>query len=202
MLDAATEALPTLQTPHGGDVRGYGVEYRPEASWTALAVADGSEQAIVKALKVAGHCALAPFETLYRRHKGRLGQYKMVTVTQPLIPGYVFVGVRGPSVSWRRAREANADLAKVRGQVMAAGRPARFSEEEIGRLRAMYRTGARSDLLRSLRKGDAVRVTSGPFRDFSSVIEAISETSVSVTVVLFGRNTAMEMSPEMVERDI
>ena len=198
MLDLAPNGPETLQTPHAANDGG-----PPEpARWTALAVWEGSEMAVVKAVKAMGHCALAPFETLYRRQKGSQGQFKMVTVEQPLIPGYVFAGVRGAPVSWRRVCEGNRDLRKVRGQVMAASRPARFSEAEMARLRALYRTAPRSDLLRALRKGDPVRVTSGPFRDFASVVEEITETSVRISVVLFGRNTPMALSPEMVERDI
>ncbi|WP_221089540.1 transcription termination/antitermination protein NusG [Deinococcus aquaedulcis] len=130
---------------------------------------------------------------------------KKETVRRKLFPGYVFVqmdvedddapGELGES--WEVVRGTNG----VTGFVGTATRPVPLSPEEVQRLLASVGVAAQPVVEEAPRvkidfkAGDMVRVTSGPFADFSGVVSEVNmaQSKVKVLVSIFGRETPVEL---------
>lgn len=131
---------------------------------------------------------------------------KKVTVKRKLFPGYVFVqmdvedddapGELGES--WEVVR----GTAGVTGFVGTATRPVPLSPEEVQRLLASVGVAAQATkeeaaprVKANFKAGDMVRVTAGPFADFSGVVGEVNEAQgkVKVLVSIFGRETPVEL---------
>ena len=76
------------------------------------------------------------------------------------------------------------------------------SDKEIDRMRRAMedrrRVGRGGG--RNFKKGDSVRVTDGPFRDLTALVEEIGMGSVKISVELFGRATPASIRPDQIER--
>ncbi|MBZ9712654.1 transcription termination/antitermination protein NusG [Deinococcus multiflagellatus] len=130
---------------------------------------------------------------------------KKETVRRKLFPGYVFVqmdvedddapGELGES--WEVVRGTNG----VTGFVGTATRPVPLSPDEVQRLLASVGVAAQPVVEEAPRvkidfkAGDMVRVTSGPFADFSGVVSEVNmaQSKVKVLVSIFGRETPVEL---------
>ncbi|MFB9993090.1 transcription termination/antitermination protein NusG [Deinococcus oregonensis] len=130
---------------------------------------------------------------------------KKETVKRKLFPGYVFVqmdvedddapGELGES--WEVVRGTNG----VTGFVGTATRPVPLSHDEVQRLLASVGVAAQPVVEEaprikvSLKPGDMVRVTGGPFADFSGIISEVNapQAKVKVLVSIFGRETPVEL---------
>lgn len=130
---------------------------------------------------------------------------KKETVQRKLFPGYVFVqmdvedddapGELGES--WEVVRGTNG----VTGFVGTSTRPVPLSPDEVQRLLASVGVAAQpkvEDAPRvkvNFKAGDMVRVTGGPFADFSGVISEVNmaQAKVKVLVSIFGRETPVEL---------
>jgi len=130
---------------------------------------------------------------------------KKVEVERKLFPGYVFVqmdvedddapGELGES--WEVVRGTNG----VTGFVGTATRPVPLSQDEVQRLLASVGVAAQAaeepapKVKVDLKPGDMVRVTSGPFADFSGVVSEVNaaQAKVKVLVSIFGRETPVEL---------
>ena len=130
---------------------------------------------------------------------------KKVEVERKLFPGYVFVqmdvedddapGELGES--WEVVRGTNG----VTGFVGTATRPVPLSQDEVQRLLASVGVVAQAveepapKVKVDLKPGDMVRVTSGPFADFSGVVSEVNapQAKVKVLVSIFGRETPVEL---------
>lgn len=131
---------------------------------------------------------------------------KKVNVRRKLFPGYVFVqmdvedddapGELGES--WEVVR----GTAGVTGFVGTATRPVPLSPEEVQRLLASVGVAAQAAtqeaaprIKANFKAGDMVRVTAGPFADFSGVVGEVNEAQgkVKVLVSIFGRETPVEL---------
>ena len=130
---------------------------------------------------------------------------KKETVKRKLFPGYVFVqmdvedddapGELGES--WEVVRGTNG----VTGFVGTATRPVPLSPEEVQRLLASVGVAAQPVIEEAPRvkvdfkAGDMVRVTGGPFADFSGTVAEINtdHLKLKVLVNIFGRETLVEM---------
>lgn len=130
---------------------------------------------------------------------------KKVNVRRKLFPGYVFVqmdiedddspGELGES--WEVVRGTSG----VTGFVGTSTRPVPLSPEEVQRLltsvgvaaQPVVEEGPRIKI--DLKPGEMVRVTAGPFADFSGVISEVNtpQSKVKVLVSIFGRETPVEL---------
>ncbi|GAA5501610.1 transcription termination/antitermination protein NusG [Deinococcus xinjiangensis] len=138
---------------------------------------------------------------------------KKVTVKRKLFPGYVFVqmdvedddapGELGES--WEVVRGTGG----VTGFVGTSTRPVPLSPEEVQRLLASVGVAAQPAaeeaaprVKANFKAGDMVRVTSGPFADFSGVVGEVNEaqSKVKVLVSIFGRETPVELDFSQVAR--
>ena len=114
-------------------------------------------------------------------------------------PGYILVQMSMTNESWHLVRTTPG----VTGFIGAGHQPVALSEEEVGEI--LRQTEERKDkptLRVTFSKGEGVRVTEGPFTNFSGVIEEVNTQrgKLKVMVSIFGRQTPVELEFWQVER--
>lgn len=130
---------------------------------------------------------------------------KKETVKRKLFPGYVFVQMdveddEAPGElgeSWEAVRGTPG----VTGFVGTSTHPVPLSPDEVQRLlqsvgvTAKKEEAAPARVKVNIKEGDMVRVTAGPFADFSGVISEVNpaQAKVKVLVSIFGRETPVEL---------
>ena len=137
---------------------------------------------------------------------------KKETVERLLFPGYVFVqmdiedddapGELGES--WETVRNTPG----VTGFVGTATYPVPLSMEEVQRLLVSVgvtqqtETAPAPRIKADFKTGEMVRVTSGPFADFSGVVSEVNaaQAKVKVLVSIFGRETPVELDFSQVSK--
>jgi transcriptional antiterminator RfaH len=109
--------------------------------------------------RLALHCLehVAGFTTYCPRIQARSKVSRGTTLLRPLFPGYCFVLI---VLQWHAARWSPG----VTRIVLDGAVPARVPDQVIAELRARERGGVVVLPERELRRGDRVRVLSGPFR--------------------------------------
>ncbi|MFC4456505.1 transcription termination/antitermination protein NusG [Deinococcus sonorensis] len=151
---------------------------------------------------------LQPSETAVELREGG----KKETVERLLFPGYVFVqmdvedddapGELGES--WEAVRGTPG----VTGFVGTSTRPVPLSFEEVDRLLrsvGVMQVQEEAPAPRTkinFKEGDMVRVTAGPFADFSGVVSEVNipQSKVKVLVSIFGRETPVELDFSQVQK--
>jgi len=114
-----------------------------------------------------------------------------------IYPGYVLVEMIMDDDSWYVVRNTPG----VTGFVGAGARPVPLTEEEVRMI--LQETREEAPRLRiSYQRGDTVRITSGPFQEFTGVVEEIlpEREKVRVRVSIFGRETPVELDFTQVEK--
>jgi len=136
---------------------------------------------------------------------------KKETVRRKLFPGYIFVqmDVTDPESpeelgeSWEVVRNTQG----VTGFVGTSTRPVPLSYEEVERLLQSVGVTRKAEPEKpkvkvSFREGETVRVTDGPFSDFTGMISEVNleRQKVKVLVAIFGRETPVELDFAQVQR--
>lgn len=111
-----------------------------------------------------------------------------------LFPGYVLIKMIMNDDSWYLVRNTRG----VTGFVGPGSKPVPLSQEEVKSLGVQERVLVDIDL----EVGDNIRVTTGPFEDFSGNVEEINleQQKVKVFVSMFGRETLVELDFNQVEK--
>ena len=143
-------------------------------------------------LQQLGLATVIPYTIRHRKQMGKGNRPIMVPYRVPLLPSYAFVG---GDVPWYDVRS----LKDIRGRVEFDGSPAIVSDADVDRVRRMAEI-ERHDDRKGLKAGDSVRVTDGPFRDLTALVEEIGMGSVRISVELFGRSTPATIRPDQIER--
>jgi transcriptional antiterminator NusG len=114
-----------------------------------------------------------------------------------IYPGYILVEMIMDDDSWYVVRNTPG----VTGFVGAGARPVPLDEEEVETILGQMR-GEAPRLRITYQKGDTVRITSGPFQEFTGVVEEIlpEREKVRVRVSIFGRETPVELDFTQVEK--
>lgn len=124
----------------------------------------------------------APFEEVTSRKAG-----KLIQVRKALFPGYLFVSFEPQAVRWRAI---NSTLGVNRLVSFSEHQPAVVPLGLISSL--MSRCDPEGKLLAppSLESGDAIRVTNGPFADFTGTVEQLApEQRVWILLDILGKRT-------------
>ncbi|GGR24722.1 transcription termination/antitermination protein NusG [Deinococcus ruber] len=186
--------------------------------WYAVHTYVGQEKMVEKNLKERAskmgmwytkiYQVLQPSETATEIQDGG----KKVQVERLLFPGYVFVqmdiedddapGELGES--WEAVRGTPG----VTGFVGSATRPVPLSPDEVDRLLrsvGVMQIAPEVPTVRvkvNFKEGDLVRVTAGPFADFSGVVSEVNvpQSKVKVLVSIFGRETPVELDFSQVQK--
>ena len=118
-------------------------------------------------------------------------------VNKKILPGYILVQMEMSDQSWNIVRNTPG----VTGFVGSGNKPTPLEEGEVSQI--LKQMEAEAPRVRvGFRKGQSVRVTSGPFIDFVGVVDEISvdKGKVKVLLSLFGRETPVELDFLQVEK--
>jgi transcriptional antiterminator NusG len=118
-------------------------------------------------------------------------------VNKKILPGYILVQMELSDQSWNIVRNTPG----VTGFVGSGNKPTPLEEGEVSQI--LKQMEAEAPRVRvGFRKGQSVRVTSGPFIDFVGVVDEISvdKGKVKVLLSLFGRETPVELDFLQVEK--
>ncbi len=166
------------------------------ANWFVCTTVPQREFKAAYELEALGLMTLVPYEVTYRRAMGKGNRPVTIEKNIPLLPSYVFVG-SNDVVPWYDVRS----LRDVRGRVAFDGAPARLRDVEIARIRALATAERRENAGRkSLKLGDRVSITDGPFRSFEGLVQAIGVGDVTVSVEMFGSFRPVRHRPDQIER--
>ena len=115
-------------------------------------------------------------------------------------PGYVLVQMEMDDETWHLVKEVPKVLGFIGG---SSDRPAPITEDEANRILQRVQEGVDKPRPKVLfEPGEVVRVTDGPFNDFSGVVEAVNyeKNKLQVAVQILGRSTPVELEFGQVEK--
>ena len=115
-------------------------------------------------------------------------------------PGYVLVQMELDDETWHLVKEVPKVMGFVGG---TSDRPAPISDREAQRILDRVQEGVEKPKPKVLfEPGEIVRVTEGPFVDFSGVVEEVNyeKSRLRVAVLIFGRSTPVELEFGQVEK--
>ena len=172
--------------------------------WYAIQVYSGSEKAVKKAIE-----NLAQEENLKDRIKEVVvptedvievkGGKKKIT-ERSIYPGYVFVNMDLDLDLWQKIQS----LPKVSRFIGESKKPTPISEADVQKiLEKAQKKGAPKPKI-SYEPGEMVRITEGPFANFTGVVEEydMEHGKLKLNVSIFGRSTPVEILYTQVEKII
>lgn len=115
-------------------------------------------------------------------------------------PGYVLVQMELDDETWHLVRKVPKVLGFIGG---SSDRPAPISDREAEAILQRIEEGAEKPRPKVLfEPGEVVRVTDGPFNDFSGVVENVNyeKNKLRVAVQILGRSTPVELDFSQVEK--
>ncbi len=115
-------------------------------------------------------------------------------------PGYVLVQMEMDDETWHLVKEVPKVLGFIGG---SSDRPAPISDREAAAILNRVQEGVDKPRPKVLfEPGEVVRVTDGPFNDFSGVVENVNyeKSKVRVAVQILGRSTPVELDFGQVEK--
>lgn len=146
---------------------------------------------------------LVPSEDVVEIKKG-----KKQIVRKRFFPGYILVQMDISSDDVEEENENLRTLAmikntpKVTGFVGPGARPAPISDEDVEVIVRQMESGAESPRHSiQFQKGETVRVVSGPFMNFTGIVDDVNmdKNTLKVMVTIFGRKTSVELGFLQVE---
>ncbi len=115
-------------------------------------------------------------------------------------PGYVLVQMEMDDETWHLVKEVPKVLGFIGG---SSDKPAPISDKEAQAILNRVQEGVDKPRPKILfEPGEVVRVTDGPFNDFSGVVENVNyeKSKVRVAVQILGRSTPVELDFSQVEK--
>lgn len=191
--EALSEAAPAPQpadpatSKHWYIIHSYsGFENKVAESLRGRAVAFGFSERIGQ--------ILIPTEEVFELRNG-----KKVTSRRLLYPGYVLVEMEMDDELWHAVKETP----RVTGFVGGGNHPIPLTADEVNSI--LYRqanAGERPKPKLTFEKSETVRITDGPFTNFSGKVEEINndKNTLRVLVTIFGRSTPVELDFDQVEK--
>jgi len=125
-----------------------------------------------------------------KEKKIKMKEGKRETIEEKLYPGYVLVEMVVTDDSWYVVR----NTPNVTGFIGAGTTPTPLSKEEVESL--LKRAGAEEPKYKfDIAIGEHVKITDGPFKDFTGRVAEVDEARgrVKVLVTMFGRETPAEL---------
>jgi len=115
-------------------------------------------------------------------------------------PGYVLIQMAMDEDTWHLVKEVPKVMGFIGG---TSDRPAPISDREAQQIMDRIQEGVERPKPKVLfEPGEVVRVTDGPFTDFSGVVEEVNyeKSRLRVAVTIFGRSTPVELEFGQVEK--
>ncbi len=170
-------------------------------NWYAIQTHSGSELTIKRALeKLSEELAdgkiaqvLVPTEDLIEIKKG-----EKVIVERPLYSAYVFAQIDLSTSLWH----AIQSMPKVGRFIGESKKPTPLSDKDVQQIINKVEKREQPKPKVSFEEGEMVRIKDGSFANFNGIVETFDLTSgmLKLNVVIFGRNTPVEISYIQVER--
>ncbi|TET40499.1 MAG: transcription termination/antitermination factor NusG [Dehalococcoidia bacterium] len=119
------------------------------------------------------------------------------SVSKKLFPGYIMVKMNLDEESWDMVRNTPG----VVGFASGGSKPSPLTREEADRILERMQE-APAEVSIGFRKGESVRITTGPFVDFIGKVDEMNLDKGKVVVLLnlFGRQTSVELDALDLER--
>jgi len=170
-------------------------------NWYAIQTHSGSELTIKNALEKLSkemengriEQVLVPTEDLIEIKKG-----KKTIVEKPLYSAYVFANIDLDTALWH----AIQSMPKVGRFIGEAKKPSPLSEKDINQILEKVNNRAAAKPKVSFEEGEMLRIKEGSFANFNGLVESFDMSSgmLKLNVLIFGRNTPVEISYTQVER--
>jgi len=135
---------------------------------------------------------LVPVEEETRTRNGR-----RTNIKRKVFPGYLLIEMELDDTTWYLVKNTIG----VTGFVSSGNKPVPLQEREIANILESLGDGARK-AKPTWSKGEVVRVTSGPFADFTGNIEEVNsdKEKIKVLISIFGRDTPVELDFSQIEK--
>jgi transcriptional antiterminator NusG len=140
---------------------------------------------------------LVPIEEVIEMKAGQ----KSIT-ERKLYPGYVLVQMNMTDASWHLVKSTPRVTAFIGG---SAQKPSPIKDKEVEVILRRIDDSKFNPIQKlTFEKGEVVRITEGPFKDFSGSVEDINyeKSKLRVSVVIFGRSTPVELEFGQVEKEV
>ncbi len=124
---------------------------------------------------------------------------KKIVTKKKIFPGYVLVNMEMSDEAWHVVRSTP----KVTGFLGSGQRPLPMPKHEVDRiLNQVHVTKEKPKPKFDYRVGEAVKITDGPFSNFTGTVEEVNEdrSTLKVMVSIFGRATPVELEFHQVKR--
>jgi transcriptional antiterminator NusG len=175
----------------------------PEKHWYIIHAYSGFEQKVAESLRTRSQAfgfaarlgqILIPTEEVVELRNG-----KKVTSKRLLYPGYVLVEMEMDDELWHAVKSTP----RVTGFVGGGTKPVPLTADEVNSV--LYRQQTSKERPRpkmSFEKGEMVKITDGPFTNFSGKIDEVNSErdTLRVMVTIFGRSTPVELEFLQVEK--
>ncbi len=138
---------------------------------------------------------LVPMEEVVEMKEGQKRRSE-----RKFFPGYVLVQMEMDDETWHLVKNAPKVMGFIGG---SSDKPAPISEREAESILQRIKEGVDKPKPKILfEPGEVVRVTDGPFNDFSGVVEEVNyeKNRLLVAVQIFGRSTPVELEFAQVEK--
>src|SRR2546421_476427 len=135
-----------------------------------------------------------PTEVEVRTRAGKRHEVK-----RKVYPGYVFIDMVLDDATWYLVKSTTG----VTGFVSSGNKPVPLQEKEIQVILDSVEGNAPTPVVK-FEKGEVVRVTAGPFTEFTGKIEEVNadKEKLKVLISIFGRDTPVELDFQQVEKVI
>jgi transcriptional antiterminator NusG len=135
---------------------------------------------------------VVPTETEFRTRNG-----KRQEIQRKVFPGYVLVEMELNDITWHLIRSTTG----VTGFVSSGNKPDPLQDDEIRKILDALESPDRKPKVK-WSKEEIVRVTMGPFSDFTGKVEEVNaaKEKLKVLISIFGRDTPVELDFGQVER--
>jgi len=124
---------------------------------------------------------------------------KKVVTPKLFYPGYVLVELDLNDDTWHLVRSTP----RVTGFVGSGQKPSPLTVEEVDRIVHRVEVAAEHPKPKLMfDKGENVKITDGPFKDFTGIVDEINDdrSTLRVMVTIFGRSTPVELDFYQVEK--
>jgi len=170
-------------------------------NWYAIQTHSGSELTIKRALESLSEemadgrieQVLVPTEDLIEIKKG-----EKLIVEKPLYSAYVFARIDLDTALWH----AIQSMPKVGRFIGESKKPSPLSDKDVQQIIDKVEKRSAPKPKVSFEEGELLRITEGSFANFNGNVESFDLTSgmLKMNVLIFGRNTPVEISYTQVER--
>jgi len=135
---------------------------------------------------------LVPTEEETRTRNGRRS-----TIKRKVFPGYVLIEMDLDDQTWYLVKNTIG----VTGFVSSGNKPSPLSDKEVQNILDSL-AGGGIHTRPEWKKGEVIRVTTGPFADFNGTIEEVNteKQKLKVLISIFGRDTPVELDFNQIEK--